>query len=148
MQNQVNAFIRQVSIIHLALCSGPGLFLLVSLVLHQTQQVAKSADASTIELLWLMVPLIALGGLSASVFLFKMLLEKAREKETLAQKLAAYQGALLLRYATLEGPALLAGVAYFLSGEMSFLAMGLVLVGIMVLLRPSVQKTQEDLRLI
>ena len=80
-------------------------------------------------------------------FLFTQQISKLDDKNSLKEKLAGYQTALIIRFAIAEGPSLLGIAGYMLSGNVIYL----ILVGInvlyFILIRPTKDQMAEDLNL-
>ncbi len=93
------------------------------------------------------VPIAAIAGLILSDFLFKKLLKALESKNGLLGKLRGYQSAVLVKYALIEGPALLAVISAFMSGNLAYLAIGALLIFYFVLQRPTMLKVGSDLKL-
>jgi hypothetical protein len=90
---------------------------------------------------------VALSSFIASNFIFKQLLNNIAQKNTLREKLMAYQSALIVRYALLEGASLFGIVCYLLTGNLLFLLISGGLVLYFVTIRPTKSSIQNDLNL-
>tara|TARA_R110002073_G_scaffold72537_1_gene177118 strand:+ start:80893 stop:81366 length:474 start_codon:yes stop_codon:yes gene_type:complete len=99
------------------------------------------------DLFTMVVPIVALGGILLSDFLFKNQINKITTSDSLQSKLAKYQSATILKGACLEGPALLAIVATFLSENLSFLGITALLVLLMYLKFPTKDKFVNEVTL-
>ncbi len=97
--------------------------------LRSTQADVMQNDAQLAQIFQYLVPVMALTMPLIGWMLSKKSLKSIAINEPLSDKLRKYQGNLLLKYAFLEAPTLLALVAYFLTGEKLILgvAIGLVL---------------------
>jgi hypothetical protein len=93
------------------------------------------------------LPLIALGGIFAGNFIFKKLLSNIKKNESLQHKLTGYQTASLVKFALLEGPALLNILWFSQTGNLLFLTIGMVLVLFLFMQRPTKIKIENDLEL-
>jgi len=109
-----------------------------------------SIGGSTTELsqmLLIIVPLIAIGGIIGGSFLAKAQIVEIKQKETLLEKLMAYQTTLLIKYALLEGASLLAIISYLLTGNTLFMGIATVIILLFVIYRPTITKIIVDLEL-
>ncbi|MDJ1499342.1 hypothetical protein [Xanthocytophaga agilis] len=133
------------SIIHLALMMGQILFAIVTFYIGQTSPLPGNEELK--QTFTYLIPLVALTCLAAAFLLFTILLKKAKEKASLSQKISAYGTAMIVRYALLEAPSLLSIIAFFLTGNYTFLSVfGLVII-LFIFLRPSKDKLIQELEL-
>jgi hypothetical protein len=150
MDNNVNnrptpeGFLRSISIIHLALLAGQVIFGIVAYA--QSTRVYFGVNNMD-DMFIFIVPVVAIGGFMAGYLIFKQQLVIIRGKRTLGEKVISYQTALIMRYALLEGPSLLAIVAYLLNGNLFYLAVAGLLMLYFLFLRPTMEKVENDLDL-
>jgi len=138
------AFIKMFQTIHLGLLAGQALFAVVT----YTQFGASKFDIkNTADPLLYVVPLFAITSFIASVILFKLLVSKAAGKETLTEKVMAYQTALLVRFAILESASLFGLVVFFSTHNLFFLLVSIILMVYFLTLRPTKDKMDYDLNL-
>ncbi len=83
------------------------------------------------------VPIIAAFGYFMGIFLFQRQIRSIKKENSLQSKLSAYQTALLIKYALLEGPVFLALVAYWLSGNALHLVIAISLLLYLYAQRPT-----------
>ncbi|MDJ1472497.1 hypothetical protein [Xanthocytophaga flava] len=133
------------SIIHLALMMGQILFAIVTFYISQTS--LSSGNEELKQTFTYLVPLVALIGIAAAFLLFNILLKKAREKSSLSEKISAYGTAMIVRYALLEAPSLLSIIAFFLTGDYTFLSVFGIVIILFIFLRPSKDKLIQELEL-
>jgi hypothetical protein len=126
-------------IIWLALMAGQVIFIAVAFFLP--------IELAPVPELVLAAPVVVLGGLVASELGYRKLVGQAAEKTTLADKLTAYQPALLVRAALLEAGGLFATVAYLLSHTQWLLALAALPVAYMALHLPTTAKLESNLQL-
>ena len=139
-----DAFIKMFQTIHLGLLGGQALFAIVT----YTQFGPSKFDIkNTADPLLYVVPLFAIASFIASVILFKLLVSKAAGKETLTEKVMAYQTALLVRFALLEGASLFGLVVFFSTHNLLFLFVSVILMVYFLTLRPTKDKMDYDLNL-
>lgn len=134
---------KTIQIIYGALIGGIAVFTIVvfTLIDNPTYEI-DSNDIFTI-----VVPLFAIGGVFLSNFLYQSFINKIPRTASLNSKLVQYQTATLIKGACLEAPALLAVVATFLSGNIIFLGIALLLVVFMYLKFPKREKFKEEVKL-
>jgi hypothetical protein len=137
-------FLKTISIIHLALMMGQVLFGIV--VFTQVHTITFNLK-DTHDPFLLVVPIMAIGSFTASVIVFKQLLNAATAKEPLSAKITAYQSALIVRFALLEGASLFGIVTFLLTGNLLFIGISGLLVLYFLIIRPTKDKVQTDLNL-
>lgn len=93
------------------------------------------------------VPLAAITGYFLSQLLFKKRMKSVLKEEKLSSKLKTYQVALLLKYALLEAPAILALLAYYWSGNALHLVIAIALIVYLFVQRPTMDKIKKELPL-
>lgn len=99
------------------------------------------------DLFLYLVPIFALGGISVSIFIFNTQLRQIHKKESLTEKLSAYQTSHLIRIALIEGPAFLAIIIFMISSNLFYLIIALALLAYLIFLRPTANGIKEDLNL-
>jgi hypothetical protein len=137
-------FIKSMSVIHLALLAGQVVFGIVAFA--QSGKVYFGIR-DTGDVLIFIVPVVAIGGFVAGYVLFQQQLIALRNKNSFGEKIIGYQTALIVRFALLEGPSLLAIVAYLLNGNLYYLSIAGLLVLYFLTLRPTLEKVENDLDL-
>ena len=138
------SFLKSISIIHLALLAGQVIFAIVA----YAQSVKVFFGISYMDDVFMyIVPLAAIFGFIAGYSIFKKQLAAIRSKNSLGEKIIAYQTALIIRYALLEGPCLLAIVAYLLNNNLFYLVVAGLLILYFIFLRPTMEKVENDLDL-
>lgn len=135
--------IKTLSILHLALLAGPLLAATIFYLNTEIQMNGSSGD----DIFIYVFPIIALGGVFASTFLFKIMLNNLKNTEDLQKKLAGYQTASLIKWALLEGPALLNIVWFATTGNLLFLTIAGVLLLFLFMQRPTKLKMENELEL-
>jgi hypothetical protein len=138
------SFLKSISIIHLALLAGQVIFAIVAYA--QSVKVYFGIHYMD-DVFMYIVPLAAIGGFMTGYTIFKKQLAAIRSKNTLGEKIIAYQTALIIRYALLEGPCLLAIVAYLLNNNLFYLVVAGLLILYFIFLRPTMEKVENDLDL-
>jgi len=144
VSNTPRKFLQRLRLIHLAMFSAPfgmGLFFF-----WQTEVVTVKGQALN-DVFVYVLPLFALLGYFASKIVYQRLLAGFKTKRTLNEKLSGFLIASVIRYALLEGPALLNILWFSFTGNLLFLTIGGVLLLFLLLLRPTTDKVVEDLNL-
>ena len=95
----------------------------------------------------MVVPVVVIGGLIGSILLTKNRLQAIREKTDLKGKMADYRATQILKYALIEGPSLLAIVAYLLTGSMYLLGFAAIMIVALYMNRPTRDAAANDLEL-
>ena len=138
------SFLKSISIIHLALLAGQVIFAIVA----YAQSIKVFFGISYMDDVFMyIVPLAAIGGFIAGYSIFKKQLAAIRSKNSLGEKIIAYQTALIIRYALLEGPCLLAVWAYLNNNNLFYLMVAGLLIVYFIFLRPTMEKVENDLDL-
>ena len=134
-------FMKTISIIHYALVAG-----VLALGLVNFLQTAISPDQENNAMTYLF-PVFGLMGIFVGSIIFKQMLPKLKTENLLSKKLMGYQTACLIRWALIEGPALLNIVWFGNTGNSLYLAVGATLVIYLTWLRPTKQKLEQELEL-
>lgn len=137
------SFLLNVTIIYSALTMMILIFTGVCYLLVTNQ--AVNPDASLSDLLSIIVPIVLIIGFVSGYFIYKIFLRRVSATEILRTKLMTYQQALLIRSACLEFPAMFAGVAALLSGELIFLYYPCAILFVFFALRPTAAVIVNDL---
>lgn len=139
-----NSYIKTLSIIHLGLLAGP--FMLGVLAYSQTEN--PYLDYTNTEDVFIyIVPVFAISGIFLGNLLFKQMMATAMKSDGLRTKLVRFQTASLIKYALIEGPALLGAVAFLNTGNLTYLYIAGVLILFLYLLRPTKEKIELGLQL-
>ena len=143
-------YFKALSILNLALVSGTVLFgLLISVLILTTKASDNSIEFSGI--FNYMVPAFVVIGIIGGNNLFKKTLNQSRENLdldlNLNSKMTNYRSALIMKYALLEGPALFAIIAAFVSHQIGLMAYAGLLVLLLLYSRPNAKTTIAVLKL-
>lgn len=139
------SFLLNITIIYSALTMTILIFTGVSYLLVTNQSV--SPDASLSDLLMVIVPAVVIVGFISGYFIYKIFLGRVSSSAALRTKLMTYQQALLIRSACLEFPAMFAGVATIITGELIFLYYSSAILFVFFALRPTASAIINDLAL-
>ena len=93
------------------------------------------------------VPIFTLGGYFIGNFLYNSKIKKIDKNETLKHKLSNYQSITIIRFACIDGPALLGIVAFFKTGNLFFVLFAGLLIIYFFTLRPSKVKVISELEM-
>ncbi|OQP67150.1 hypothetical protein A3860_01970 [Niastella vici] len=119
---QPNAF-TSLRIVHIALLSGMTAFAIVAMTLVNTG-FAAVVDDSTQRILQVVCILLSVLALFAGFKFFKKRILAARNHMEAGEKrMEMYRTACILWWAMIEGPGIVAGVAFVLSGNYAFFAL-------------------------
>lgn len=138
--------IKTLPIIHAALIIGQVLFAAITLFITLSKP-AASRSAQPDDVFMILVPVMAAGSVVLGQFMFKKLLAVAQQQATIQGKMARYQSAFIVRMALLEGASLFGIVVYLLTANPLFIGISGLLVIYGIWLRPTRQKTEDDLQL-
>jgi hypothetical protein len=139
-----NGFLKTFKIIHLAFTGVIFMFSMVTLILVKDY---KFIAFDTTDVFYILVPIVVVCGVILSNFLFQKNLSTIDPKDLLQNQLAQYQSTSLIKYALIEGPALLSLVTFILTENILFLIIALILILYLFSLRPTKQRIIEDLKL-
>ncbi len=137
-------FLKTFSIIHLALLAGPVLFMVVSYAQHTNNTFSLELGENMFAYL---LPGLTVASVFVGNMLFKKNMKELNTTETLQSKLAIYQTSSIIRYALLEGTALLAIVTFSNENNLYYLIFAVIPLGYLLLLRPTKDKITTDLNL-
>ena len=119
------SFIKTLSILQLALIAGPIVFAIFAY--FQTQEIAIDLS-NTDDPFFLIIPIFALGAIFLGNVVYKKLTAEISKIAGLKQKLIRFQIASLIKFASVEAPALFSVVAFYMTGNMAFLLISVVLI--------------------
>lgn len=137
-------FLRTSSIIHFALVAG---VLILALVMYSITENQKLDLSYRGDPMFFIVPIMAIAGILVGNYLYINNIKRLTSKNTLREKLAGFQTASIIKYALLEGPALLGLVAFMNEGNQYFLIISILLVFWLIMQRPTRDKIERDLML-
>jgi hypothetical protein len=150
MEMTSSQYFKMLSTLCYALIGGLLVFVAISIVVSSNNIGNRSLignEDSVNFIFYIMVAVIALGGIAGSFIIFKNKLPGIKQKGSLAERLQDYRAAVILRYALLEGPGIFSIIVYFLTGEMKVLIATVVIILLMVYSMPNREKLINDLEL-
>jgi len=137
-------FLRTISILYLALLLGPIIFGIVAYM--QTGKTVFDYK-NTNDPFMIFVPTMAIVGFIASNLIFNQQLYYNTHEKPLKKRIIDYQTALVIRYASLEAPALFGVGAYLITGNLLFMLISALVVLYFLFVRPTRSKLINDLEL-
>ncbi len=139
-----NGFIKTLSIIHLALLSGLIIFLIIAYTQNKVWQLNLN-DTSDVFLF--IAPILAVGGILVGNFLYNNQINALSNKNSLREKLTGFQTASIMKYALIEGPALLAIVSSMNNGNLFYIIIAIALIVYFYFQKPTKEKIESNLKL-
>ncbi|MBQ4915234.1 hypothetical protein J8L85_12340 [Maribacter sp. MMG018] len=126
-------FLKTLSFIHLSLVIG--LLAVTGIILFQGK--GFSADTNGDDIFLYIVPIISIIGYFGGQFLFNRSISKINREQSMKEKLTTYTSASLVKYACIEGPAIICLVAYYSTGNALPLTIAFCLMAFLIVQRPS-----------
>ena len=139
-----NSFVKTLTLIHSVLIMGLVTFVGVSLYLSNDK---INFDFNTEDTFLLILPIIAISALVLSRIVPQKLLQSIKETEDLKKILAQYQTASVIKYALIEGPAMIGIVMFMSTNNAAFLVISGVLTIYLLLQKPTKTKIEKELKL-
>jgi hypothetical protein len=139
-------YFRLMLIIYFALVAGQVMFGLVVAFLRLAGDF--SMELSEMKDIFLILSCVfAAGGYLGGRILFRKMMVSARDRASLAEKMANYRSAMIVRYALLEGATFFTIIACLITGDFLFLGFAGFLVLIFVTMPPTRNNAIRDLEL-
>ncbi|KXO01326.1 hypothetical protein LS48_02380 [Aequorivita aquimaris] len=138
------SFLRTFTLIHLVLVASVLIFGLMMFLQTKNQELIFTYSG---DVMFFVVPFMAIAGIVAGNYLYGNIIKGLASKNTLMEKLNGFQSASVVKYALLEGPALLGIVAFMNEGNQYFLIISLLLLGWLIMQRPTRDRVERDLML-
>ena len=139
-------YFYSLNIIHLGLTLGQILFAVVVYFLFASGQ-RGAGDAELNETFQMIVPFLILGGVTGGMLLTRNRLESIRAKNDLKEKMIDYRSTLMLKYALWEAPSLISIIGYLMTGNLFYLGLSAVVIGLFLLNRPTRDRAASELEL-
>ena len=124
-----------------------GVFAFILIVNFINKSGGEPVNQELLKVFQIVIPVISVLGLSASFFIGRRLLEKAREQPSPEAKLGAFQSMSIIKMACIEIPALVTVVAALLTHEKQVLLVAMTFVVVMILSVPAKDKILDLLQL-
>lgn len=138
------SFLRTFTLIHFVLTASVLIFGLMMFLQTKNQELTFNYTG---DVMYFVVPFMAIAGIVAGNYLYGNIIKGLASKNTLIEKLNGFQSASIIKYTLLEGPALLGIVAFINEGNQYFLIISLILLGWLIMQRPTHDKVERDLKL-
>ncbi len=139
-------FFRILAVIHGTLVAGALLFLLtVSFMLSEEE--LTTTYFPEWNLFYLIVGVFALWAIFGSEFIYRLLLKRIQRDQPLSKIMFAYQSANIIRFAIVEGVALLAIVFTLLTSSIWFMVVAGLMLILLFYMRPNPERAVKDLQL-
>jgi hypothetical protein len=143
-QQTTKEFFKLASFIHLALIAVVVLFgMVVYFFIADFQRPDTRSELA--RLLVYLVPGLVIAGIVASNIIFRVRLNALKEIGDLKTKMYGYRESLIIRYALLEGPAMFALAAIFMTNNANYMVYAGLMVVLMTLKRPTRKSAIADL---
>ena len=121
-------YFKTLQIIYYALVAGQLIFVSIGFYMVKTGRFNINNPSLNNVFIYI-IPLIVIGGVLLSNFIFNKKLNDAKGKPSLIEKMTTYRTCLIIRYGLLEGPSFLAVIAYLVTNSIIFLGLaGLIIV--------------------
>ncbi|MEO0895877.1 MAG: hypothetical protein AAFY71_05735 [Bacteroidota bacterium] len=141
-------YFSSLTILWFAFIMGQILFAGVAYYVGKTDGLLGEEESTLENLFIYIVPAVAVSAIGISTFLHRNILGQAKNQTGLSGKMDKYRSAFIIKMALHEGPSLLSLVAFFLTGNMLFLAVSGVIILLQAVMRPSPEKAIEELQLV
>jgi hypothetical protein len=138
--------LQQSKIMCIALIAGQLFFAVVVIYLINFSGMVIT-DTGLNQILFMVVPTIALGSFFGSFVVFKGKMSKLKDITDISTKLNEYRGAQIVRWALYEGPSFFAIIAYMLTSQIFYLGIMLIAIILFVTSFPSKDRLMKDLEL-
>ena len=137
-------FMINLRMLYLALVAGVIIFLAVVINLLGSENITTTGD---LEILFLVDVIVTAVMLPGAYLISNRLYEQINRKESLANRLAQFQSAFIIRLAMIEAPALLSVIVLLLTGNISALALFALSLALFALNYPTPEKIGRTLDL-
>jgi len=137
-------FMINLRMLYLALVAGVIIFLAVVINLLGSENITTTGD---LEILFLIDVIVTAVMLPGAYLISNRLYEQINRKESLANRLAQFQSAFIIRLAMIEAPALLSVIVLLLTGNISALALFALSLALFALNYPTPEKIGRTLDL-
>jgi hypothetical protein len=134
------------SIVHLVMLAGQIIFAGVA-IFSNLNGTLEAMDSGLHQILQFIVPGFVLVGFFAGKMIMDSRLKSIKAKGSLRQRLAEYQGVLIVKYTLLEAPSLLGLMGYLLTGNLFYLGFSGLVMLIFIMNKPSRDRIAIDLEL-
>lgn len=140
-------YFRSLTILHASLTLGQVLMAAVIYFFVNAEEAAITGVKATGQSWIYIIGGLTIIGVLMSAQLFSLKIKALREVKDLQEKLSGYRTALILRYALLEVPSLLAIVGYLLTNNLLLLVFSGLITLLLIIYRPTKERLITDLDL-
>jgi len=145
-QQSSKSYFKIFSIIHLSLVFSVVIFgLAVCFFIADFQH--PDTQSGLADLLVYLVPGLVMLGIIASNVIFRIKLNAIHENAELKTKMSVYRESSIIRYMFIQGPALFALVAIFVTNNINFLVYAGLMFVLLIVKRPTLRLAISDLNL-
>ncbi|MBO0322693.1 hypothetical protein J0X14_10330 [Muricauda sp. CAU 1633] len=149
MQDTKNSFtpasyVKILSFLHLGILATP---LILAVFFYFQIQDTHLSFSNSDDIFLAIVPIIAVGSIFLSDFLFRKMVKNISNAMGLKEKLARFQTACIISYALIEGAALFSIVIFYNTQNFAYLFIGLFLLFYLYLKKPTKDKIEHQLNL-
>ena len=139
-------YFNSISLLYYAMIASQVLFILFSIYFRLNVMLTDELNEFK-NIFIFIVPLLAIGGVIGSNYMYKTKLTEAKSKTDLLEIMGTFRAALILRFAILEGSSFFAIAIYFLTGNIMYLGISGLIIGFFFFLKPSRERAAIDLEL-
>ena len=132
------------NLIYFSLVAGLIIFMAVVVILNSRQD---PADFQPVGVFIYLVPVSSILAILASIYIPKFKLPEIESKKDLKEKLSYYQSLLIIKWALLEGGAIVALVSFMLTGYFMLGGFALLLILYLIFQKPTRYKLLQDINL-
>ena len=136
MQQKGNDF-KTLQVLHYAMLIGMTMFSAIAVFIIVSRGPLRPHDASLERTLQVVALVVAVGAVAAGFMLFNNKLSGIQAIGDVKERMAAYRGAAIVRWALIEGPVLLSAICFMMTGNYAFLALAIALILVFAAVRPS-----------
>lgn len=139
-----DSYLKTLKLLYIAFLSSQILFVVAVLLIQKNAYFSLQDEGNTYLFI---APFLAVAGFLGGRTIFQNQIADIATKSSLKEKLNAYSSAFLVRVAFMEAPTLFASIAFFLTGNLACLAVGVLMILYFLTLSPGKERVEEDLEL-
>lgn len=138
-------YFNVLTILHTAFLVTQLMFAGVAFYLNTSGQI--TSDQNLTAVFQFVVPVVIVGAILASSVVFKAQLKSIKLKTELKEKMNDYRTSVIIKFALLEAPSMVALVCYLLTANFLFLGSAFLVIIFFLMNRPSPESAANDLEL-
>lgn len=138
------SFLKTLTLLHLAFTIASFALSLIILFVLDNYIVFNIENLDSV---YYILPIVALTIVYMSSVVFKNLIKSINKNQALKDKLAKYQTASIVKYAMIEGPAILCSILALITGQLVFIVITWCIIGYLYLVKPYDESVIKDLKL-